>query len=45
MSREQLLARLKAAAFAIVAELGANAALEALDRVKTEIGNDQWGRR
>jgi hypothetical protein len=40
--REQLLSRLKSAAWAIAAELGPNAAREALERAKADIDDQQW---
>ncbi len=45
MSREQDMARLRAAANAIAAELGTNAAVAALERVREELRSEQWGER
>ena len=42
MDKEQAIARLKAAAWAIAAELGIQEATAILDRVKTELRDEQW---
>lgn len=42
MNREALTASLKAAAYGLVALLGANAAMDIIQSVLTDIKNDQW---
>jgi hypothetical protein len=40
--RERLMARLRAAANEIAAELGSSAAMDALDTVKRELSDEMW---
>jgi hypothetical protein len=40
--RERLMAKLRAAANEIAAELGNSAAIDALDAVKRELSDDMW---
>lgn len=42
MNREALTASLKAAAYGLVALLGAGAAIDIIRSVMTDIENDQW---